>query len=254
MKLFYFFIIFTSLNLSHAFASEIDLGDVEWIHLYHDQPMYFLLGSPETKVQFSFKEKIVSTSNFYIAYTQRMFWDLFAPSAPFIDINYNPSVYYRIYVDDDKKTILDLIPIEHESNGKNSLDSRSWNRVGARYLTTHRFDNGFKLLGSVRAWVPFSDSSTNPDLAHYRGIYEIEITLSDFLGKYFDLNDLCLRFYSGGQSDVNPFMGGQELTLRLKGHAVAFLANAVFQIFQGYAENMLNYRQKVWGMRAGFGI
>jgi outer membrane phospholipase A len=74
------------------------------------------------------------------------------------------------------------------------------------------------------------------------------------MGPSFELNDLTLRFYSGGSLWIQPWDGGRELTLRLRGSSSAFLANAVFQVFQGFGESLLDYNQSYFGFRAGIGI
>ncbi len=71
---------------------------------------------------------------------------------------------------------------------------------------------------------------------------------------YFNSNDLTLKFFPGGATHLNPLQGGRELTLRIKGKSSAFLVKTVFQIFQGYGENLLEYDQSVWGFRAGIGL
>lgn len=226
--------------------------------IYHFKPIYFLLGQPVTKVQFSAKIRVVRTENVYLGYTQLMIWELFHDSRPFTDINYNPELFYRWTMRDGKATgeneWLDFGPYNHESNGKEGLDSRSWNRVFLRYARSGPVGPRMKLGLSIQAWVPYSLESTNKDLVQYRGIYEINVTASNFLGRFFEDHDLNLRFYPGGKSNVNPLRGGRELTLRLKGNEKLFLTQILFQFFQGRGEAMLNYRENVVGFRAGIGI
>ncbi len=246
----FFLIIFSNQNVQAVPLAQSELVDQEWIHLLHDQPMYFLVGRPNTKVQFSIKAKVLKNADFYVAYTQRIFWNLFEKSSPFLDINYNPSLYYRIHLPGDPESRLDFIAYEHESNGKGDFTSRSWDRIGARYLNIHHFENGMKGEWSIRAWIPFNVANENKRLAQYRGIYEINFTISDF----WDKNEISLRLYSGGKLYINPLLGGQELSFRFKGLGTTFLANAIFQIFQGYGESMLDYDQQIFGARIGIGI
>jgi phospholipase A1 len=246
---FIFFYILFSLHSQSIYASETELGDQEWVQLLHDQPTYFLLGKPETKIQFSLKAKLLKKSDLYLAYTQRIFWDLFERSSPFLDINYNPSFFYRIHLSSDQDSIIDIIGYEHESNGKGGHESRSWDRIGARYQSVYHFENGMMGTWSIRAWVPFNYDQDNVNLSAYRGVYELIFTLSRFLGA-----DLSLRLYPGGKLYINPLQGGRELTLRYRGVGSIVLAYAVFQIFQGYAENLLEYDKSYWGFRLGFGI
>lgn len=231
-----------------------EVKELEFISLYHDQPMYFLVGAPATKVQLSFKAKIFAKQNFYLGYTQRIFWELFEKSSPFRDVNYNPLLFYRFPLKGDPDHFFDLIGYEHESNGKGGRDSRSWNRIGVHYQSAHEYPSGHRFIWGAKAWVPYYIDSTNADIAEYKGVYELFFTLSHFLGSYFELSDLTLRIYSGGRYYVDPLKGGQELTLRLNGKSDLFLANVVFQIFHGCGESMLEYRKNIWGLRAGLGI
>jgi outer membrane phospholipase A len=74
------------------------------------------------------------------------------------------------------------------------------------------------------------------------------------MGDSFEKDDLTLRIYPGGWLNINPFSGGQELTFRLKTKARRFLPVAVAQIFHGYAENLLDYREDRFGFRIGIGF
>jgi phospholipase A1 len=239
--------------------SILDSADQEFIHLYHDEPMHFLMGAPNTKAQISFKAKILQSTEFYVAYTQKIFWDFFKESRPFRDVNYHPALFYRFKLgpdhhNDKENTSLDIVFYDHESNGKAGLQSRSWDRAGIKFNKNFVTDGRTLWTGSVRAWVPYKIEATNFDLPKYRGVYEVVITLSHFMNGYFKLNDLSLRFYSGGNLWIQPWSGGRELTLRLKGSSSAFLATAVFQIFQGYAESLLDYNQSYAGFRVEIGI
>lgn len=165
----------TRATLSLLFVGQICLSEEEgkFIQLLHDQPNYLLLGKPETKIQFSFKAKVMPNVPIFLAYSQRIFWDLFEESSPFIDINYHPSTFYRIKLGPSQQSTLDLIAYEHESNGKGDSDSRSWDRAGVRVLFGRWM---------VRGWVPFNYDPKNRDLAEYRGIYEASYTIQNVFG------------------------------------------------------------------------
>ena len=226
--------------------------------IYHFKPMYFLVGQPITKVQLSAKARLIRNKEIYISYTQLMMWEFFHESRPFTDINYNPELFYRWHFHEAQTTgkseWLDFAPYSHESNGKGGADSRSWNRVFLRYARTDFVGTRMKLGWSLQVWVPYALDVPNKDFAQYRGIYEINLNASDFLGPFFEEHDLNLRLYPGGKSNVNPLRGGREITLRLKGREKIFLTQIVFQFFQGRGEAMLNYRDNVVGFRAGIGI
>jgi phospholipase A1 len=256
-------LISLSLLLGHFLTNQITYGYVDEItpelSIFSEyKPTYIIMGHPDTKVQISFKAQIVRAMPLYFAYSQLMIWELFIePSSPFRDINFNPELFYRLHLNENSKyQWLDFGIYEHESNGKDGADSRSWDRIYLRYATTFLLDSehGSKLHLTAKAWIPFNYDSTNPDLAKYRGIYEITVSLIDFMGESFERDDLTLRIYPGGWGDINPLKGGQELTFRLKAKSTRFLPMLVAQIFHGYAENMLDYRENRFGIRAGIGF
>lgn len=252
--------IFTSLVLVIALA----LAPLAKAHAYIDEikptleifsgylPMYFLVGNPDSKIQISFKAKIIRKVPLYAAYTQRSYWNLFQKSSPFLDASYHPEIFYRLPLRDEHQWV-DLGLIEHESNGKDGTDSRSWNRSYLRFSTVSSLQNRAKLYWTVRAWVPYRYEE-NESILHYRGLYEVNATYADFLGSFFDRGDLTLSFYSGGNSMLSPWSGGQELTFRANISELRFLDVFVVQLFHGYGENLLQYTKNDWRIRLGIGF
>lgn len=232
--------------------SRSEFKDTTFVHVFRFKPNYFLLGVPDTKIQWGFKTEPIPGSSVYIGFTQKLFWNLFTESLPFKDINYNPSIFYRMKL--NEQSYLEIIGIEHESNGRGDLDSRSWNRTGLRYLTYDRMSNGMENQWDLQFWIPVFPSRENKDLAAYRGIYDLSYTLTGILGPSYLMSELTLRLYPGGKWYIDPSKGGQEITFKMRGKGKWFFANIVAQIFHGYGENMLNYSERSFGARIGFGI
>jgi len=219
------------------------------------KPDYFLMGQPDTKIQFSFKIRLLQDQNLYFGYSQLMKWELFRPDPFFADLNYNPEFFYRFKLDGSSTTWVDFGPFEHESNGKGGAEERSWNRTYARVHDEWRVGDQAGLKGEFKAWIPYSYNPSNRNLADYRGLYETNWILSDFLGKFYDVDDLILRLYPGGPSEVDPARGGQELTLRVRAARRRKIRPVVvLQLFHGFAESMLDYRHSYWAWRAGIGF
>jgi phospholipase A1 len=179
---------------------------------------------------------------------------LFIASPYFYDINYNPEVFYRWAIPHQEDDWLDLGFYEHESNGKGGELERSWDRVYLRFHSRTTLGERSKLVWDIKAWAPIHYHVLSQDLAEYRGLWELNLTLADFLGPFFERGDLTLRVYPGGQSNLNPLHGGQELTLRTKSVPRAFLPMVVLQLFHGYGESLLDYQMSRWGVRAGLGF
>lgn len=244
--------VYLAVSPAKAFAY-LDEDRPETVLISPYKPTYLLLGSVNTKVELSFKGQLVEQVPVFFGYTQLMFWDLFESSAPFSDINYNPEVFYRGYFFDDKRSWLDFGVFEHESNGKGGDDSRSWDRAYLRYSDQWKLGERFSMYASAKAWVPYA-TIDNSDIAKYRGLAEFTVSFSGFLGRFFQRDDLIFRFYFGGATYINPLQGGQELTFRVKSAPRKFLPLTVIQLFHGYGENLLNYRDNRTALRAGIGF
>ena len=210
------------------------------------KPSYIAFGHPDEKIQFSLKAQVLSAVPLYMGYSQLMMWDFFKYSAPMRDVNYNPFFFYRL-----NHTLTSWTDFggEHESNGRDGPSTRSWNRVSIQHSWSNQ-----NLYWSIKAWYPFYFDNTNYDLPRYRGLWEFEVTAADFLGNYFERCDLSFRLYPGGKYYINPFQGGQELIFRTKSKWRSFLPLFVVEFFHGYAENLLDFRNEHYGIRAGIGF
>ncbi len=242
------------LCLAVNWAQAEETSDYPLLPLYQYRPTYFLVGHPDTKIQISLRAKMIRTTELYVAYTQLMMWDLFKPSAPFRDLNYNPEIFYRLQFNQRTAYWLDLGFFEHESNGRDGAASRSWDRTYLRYHSSVQLAEKWELFWSLKAWVPYRYDVTTPDFARYRGVWEFEAELRNIFGQLFESDDLTLRLYPGGQYYTNPWLGGQELTLRGKIRAHNFLPYVVVQVFHGYGEDMIDYKQNRFALRAGLGF
>jgi outer membrane phospholipase A len=241
--------------LLHSLAVA-DESEPEIMSLAQYKPVYFIAGQPLAKVQASFKIKLVTTVPLYFGYTQLMLLDLAAqPNPSFEDINYNPEPFYRFAIQDSDYKWIDVSPFEHESNGKgNTPDERAWDRAYVRYHTRTLLGDRPKLYWNFKAWVPVDKNQNNRDITQYRGLWEIDVTAADFMGMFFARGDFEFRFYPGGSTSMNPFLGGQELTFRAKCLETAIVPSLVAQLFHGYGENLLDMRENKFGFRVGLGL
>jgi phospholipase A1 len=221
------------------------------------KPIYALIGDPDTKMQLSFRVKMLPLTGLYAAYSQVMLWRLWEPSKPFRDLNYNPEIFYRFELGDAPSWYVDLGLYEHESNGRDGLQSRSWDRSYVRYSMTHKLSSTSRarIHWNVKAWVPYNYDYDNTDIARYRGLYEAQVSLVDAFGFWLDRSDITLRFYGGGPSHVNPLGGGQEITIRFAPRLLSSsAAQIVIQYFHGYGENLLDFDREKSVFRAGLGF
>ena len=205
----------------------------------------------EAKFQISLKTEIYC--GFYVAYTQKSFWQIYdgPHSRPFRESNYNPELFYdwRIPFDDASITIL-RIGAEHESNGQTIDRTRSWNRA----YVWPSFKAGSYSAG-IKVWSRFPEdkktSATdtqgdeNPEIVDYMGNVEA-------YGAWRPLNSLELtamvrkgKLDHSGTYELNVFtdFGLGWPTIRL-----------MAQYFSGYGESLFDYNHRVDKVGVGFGF
>lgn len=219
------------------------------------RPSYAVFGKPDMKIQLSGKTRPLMDVDLYLAYTQKIFWQVFTPSGPFRDVNYNPEVFYRYDVDGGNSRWLDFGIYEHESNGGAKADSRSWDRTYLRFSSSSTVVPGRHALHwSLKAWVPYRVENDNPDLVRYRGRWELSVDFSSLVGAPFERSEVLFLAYPGGATGLVPWQGGQELIFRAKAGAPRFLSTFMVQLFHGYGETLMEYREERFSVRAGVGI
>ena len=170
------------------------------------KPTYFVSGYPDTKIELSFKFRVIPSLELYFAYSQLMMWELFSSDPRFRDINYAPEALYRLRL--GAQSWLDISFFEHESNGTGGADERSWNRSALRFHSEESLGRA-TLRWSLTGWVAYIQGDHTPDMMRYRGVWEVNATLAGFLGPLFPVAELTLRAYPGGRFYVNAAQGGQ---------------------------------------------
>jgi phospholipase A1 len=221
--------------------------------IYKDN--YFITGMPmnqratednsDVKIQFSFKQRIQNKpliwgSYFYLIYTQKSFWDIYKQSSPFAETNYNPGLQLNKPLFKSNKYIGTLtFSFEHESNGRDSIYSRSWNFMALSY---RRFFSD-KTNGSLKLILPV-ERSDNPDLNKYIGYAEAQFEWD--IRKDLLILDVLAR--KGASWDAK---GGFMATLSYR-PSVKRNIYWTLQWWQGYAENLVDYRKNTSMLRIGF--
>lgn len=151
---------------------------------------YFITGNPlnkqinvdnaDVKYQISFRQRLSSSylpfnTFMFISYTQKSFWNIYKKSSPFRDTNFNPGIGFGRYLISDDNNYMGsvFLQLEHESNGKDSLNSRSWDFVS---LSGKYYFND-RLFFRAKAWLPLVllMDNTNTDLLTYKGYGNLSI-------------------------------------------------------------------------------
>jgi len=244
------------------------------------EPMYFIAGfdEPNAKFQFSLRyrifnedglvaQKLPVLANVHFAYTQTSLWDWEAESAPFKDSSYRPELHYAWRdlfktARDGRAFRLDLEGgIQHESNGRDGLDSRSLNIAYARPRVTFGRPGDFQVSLAVRAWAYLGeaqgrhDALNNPlgeGLKHYRGYV-------DFLATAGCDDGLMLSAYTR----VGDSFQRANLTLDatyplseipIPGFQRLFAGYLHVQYFTGWGESLIDYDLRSDTVRFGFSL
>lgn len=178
----------------------------------------------------------------FLTYTQLAFWDVFQESFPFRDINFNPTLGLGKPLVMNNRYLGDIsIQLEHESNGKDGDDSRSWNKISF----SGQFNFNRHWSGFAKLWIPFVDGENNPDIVQYKGY-------GTFAVNYNQRNKYSLSFIvaprSGGLGNMNMTFNA---SYRLFKNDNQYL---FFEFYNGYGEGMLDYKEFHQRFRLGFVI
>lgn len=208
----------------------------------------------ESKFQISLKAPLNYDSLFiegdalYFAFTIEAWWQVYSDniSKPFRETNYRPELFYLAplpFHPFEGNTGF-MLGIEHQSNGRSQLLSRSWNRVYANLIFEKDnyalfFKPWWRLPEDEDEFPGDPDGDDNPDIADFMGYFE-------FGGAYkwqdYELSVMARR-------NVNTSNGALELGLsfplwgKLRGYVFAF---------DGYGESLIDYNHSQ--TRFGLGI
>lgn len=252
MKILVFTFLFI-LNLSYAQQGDeeklIDevLQDDAKSKLSFHEPNYILVGDDDLKLQVSIKYKVFKNTPLFFEYTQKMFWDVFKNSKPFRDVNYIPGLFYRFTIKNSWLKSIDT-GIRHASNGRDGDVSRSMEQIYLR--TTMAKKTSFAHLVSIlEFYETLNEQSTNRNIKDHIGYYKLSLLLRNpFELKSFDLGISVFA----GKDFVDYSQGAFEINFTYKLPFESFNPNILLQHYHGYAENLLEYDQKVSNTRLGF--
>jgi len=232
-----------------------ELENGPYFTLFKDN--YFIGGVPvgeklkasnsNVKFQLSVSQRLTRSrlpfdSYLFIQFTQKTIWNVLQQSMPMRDLNFNPGIGLgHIIVYKNKYSGRIFFMLEHESNGKDSLASRSWNKIsfGANLLISKNIDLQYKL------WVPIIDSDNNRDICQYNGLGHIGITYRS------DDRRFIAGFLSTWRSKSFSFNTQWDFSFRINNNENQYF---FIQYYNGYGENLLDYNMFKSILRVGFVI
>lgn len=221
--------------------------------LYKDN--YFIFGIPtdhaptvknsNAKFQISISQRLTKSvlpwnTYLYLFYTQKCFWNIIDDSMPMTDLNFNPGIGIAKLLFVKSRFIGKLtIQLEHESNGKDSIDSRSWERVsfGANIMVDPN------LIIHGKYWIPIVDGKHNKDLLDYVGIFQVGATMTSISRKFGLAFNLTKR--KGWNLNYNL---SAEVSYRFSRKAQQHL---FMQYYCGYGEGLFEYKKHSSMLRVG---
>lgn len=179
----------------------------------------------------------------YLYYTQKVFWNVLEKSMPMTDLNFNPGIgIAKPLFNGDRYLGRVYLQVEHESNGRDSIQSRSWNKIslGANILIE---DN---LTVHGRFWIPIVDGQNNKDILKYKGIYQVGVQYKTKNKKW--AFNLMLEKRKTWKPNYN-IIGDIQWYISNKVDWCIFA-----QYFSGYGESLLYYNKYVNQLRIGIGF
>ncbi len=209
----------------------------------------------EAKFQLSFKAPINESifkkdDMLFFGFTIQSYWQMYNSelSSPFRETNYQPEIFYGIFNDykiGQWTNRVNVIGIEHQSNGRTQPLSRSWNRLYAEFVWENdnwlvSFKPWYRLEEKNKQEINQPEGDDNPDINFYMGNFEFSTVYkwdSQTFGAMFRNN---LRSDNRGALQLDwTFPMGR----RFKGYA---------QYFNGYGESLIDYDHSI--QRIGIGV
>lgn len=230
------------------------------------EPTYFLYGADpaNAKFQISFKYRFVNPegdlaqrlpwfSRFHLGYTQTAFWDLSALSRPFTDTVFQPSFFYQYDLKNPKSLpsashLKVTAGLQHQSNGKDGIDSRSLNLWYIEPEITFPLGQELELNLRARGWLYFGDLSDNPDIGDFRGNGLVSVGFGNPKG---------MMLTSEFRGNPGTGKGNLQIDLSYPLNRILFrnLDLYIFgQIYSGYGESLINYNRKDTRLRFGIAL
>ncbi|MEX0798206.1 MAG: phospholipase A [Bacteriovoracaceae bacterium] len=226
-----------------AILTKVALSKERSYELKHYRPMYFLAGDQNSKIQLSFKYKLLKRADFYFGYTQRMFWDFYTkPSSPMKDINYQPEFFYS-FEQENSQHARQRLGVGHKSNGEGGTNSRMYNRMFVEALWDNFLFEDDEVLFGFQHF--FDEDYYNPDISRYVGPFYADFTFK--LGYGF-FRHFFYRFQPGSNIDYSTHVYGMNFKIFDNESSLKLFV----QYFDGYGETLIDYSRREQILRGGF--
>lgn len=199
----------------------------------------------DMKFQVSIRQRLTKSilplhSHLFLSFSLNAMLSM-SSSYPLHDQTLNPGIgVQKLIVYKDRLIGKATIMFDHESNGRDGENSRSWNKValaGSVYLDP-------RLMVHAKAWIPIIDSRNNKDILKYCGIFQ---TGAQFLSANKRwVVDVTFVKRQGWNLNFNTNV---NVGFRIGKKDNQFL---LLNFYDGYGENLLDYNQYHCRLRIGF--
>lgn len=211
----------------------------------------------EIKFQVSFKtpfweKPFGENSALFFAYTGQSYWQAYNSdvSSPFRETNHQPEIFAAWATDwklGDWQVPAFSIGVEHQSNGRSGLSSRSWNRLFTQWV----FEKD-RWVVAFRPWwrIPEGEKDDpldpkgddNPDIYDYMGYFELQTRYQ------WNDHNFGIMLRNNLRSD-NKGAAQFDWTFPLdeKGKLRGYV-----QYFNGYGESLIDYNRRTNRLGVGF--
>ncbi len=244
----------SEVQLEDSIKKDLELGP--YFGLYKDN--YFSLGTTfpgrptktnsDVKFQISIAQRLTNAvlpwkTYLFLFYTQKTFWNVFENSMPMRDMNFNPGIGWSkpFFIKNRYSGKLTLL-IEHESNGRDGEESRSWNKIS---LSSSALITPW-LLVHAKYWYAIVDGMNNKDILKYSGIFQTGVEVSAQNRRFIWSGTFVKR--KGWNLNGNVCL---EFSMRVLKQDNQYL---FVQYYNGYGESMLDYKQYHSRIRVGISI
>ena len=248
-------------------SAEVTPPDFDLLSFHREN--YFITGftgSTEVKFQVSAKYDLwpnLGQHGFYFAFTELSLWNAYRKSSPFVELNYNPELFYvyfhhpgRYFPTPGCALFHERVGIEHESNGESAARSRGWNRAYIESRFACYTEQRQYAIVTLKAWAPPIGIADNPRIAHYLGYGQLSVSLGiEEEQRWYGNADCTLAVRKS--RDFDPGHGSIEFDSRWRPRFLEYSRFTPYlfgQFFTGYGETLLSYDAIETKFRVGLGF
>ena len=189
------------------------------------------------------KSKLPFDTYLFLMYTQKAFWNVFQKSLPMRDLNFNPGIgFAHLIVHRNKYIGKAYLLFEHESNGRDSTQSISWNRV--TFSGSVLMNPNWEV--QLKTWIPIVDGRNNKNIVKYNGYLQLS---ANYMANNRRFGAAAIVTKRGGWNfNFNTVL---ELNYKFNNNENQFF---FVQYYNGYGENLLDYNRFHSMLRIGIVI